>query len=186
MRNDLLTHNQHKLSTPSNRGVRTQSGEHPDTPLDGLFTRLVEQTPCLVKIIASERDIGQYYSTNQYTSRSIPHIEIESTGDKAENVVSLLHEKVHAEHEKNGCKCMDLSSHTFSEYHAFRDSLKAALKFGDKKIVKLMLRDINKETNRNDQCVHRSAARRIVKLKLWQKALDFVKDKNKTPHIAPV
>lgn len=185
MKNNLLTHSQ-TLPTPLNRPVGSQPGSQADTHLDELFGQLVKQTPCPVRVETSYRDIGRYYSTNQYTSRPIPYIEIESTGNNLENVISLLHEKAHAAHEKNNCKCMNVDNHTLAEYHAFRDSLKTALKLNDKEIVKLIIRDIKKAARDVDQNAHRSAARRIVKLKLWQKALDFVKDENETPHVAPV
>lgn len=148
--------------------------------MNALFAQIVEQTPCPVKIEIDDTiqhlSEGFFQSKDRFHSDAFIVIKTIDNDNNIESIVSLLHEKVHAEHEKNGCKCMSLSDNQLlAEYHAYKDGIKAALKLNNKEVLIATIKYIDYLRILPYQSTHRTAARRIVKLKLWQKALDFVK-----------
>ena len=105
---------------------------------------------------------GLYDATNKY-------ITIEATIVGAEKAVVLLHEIGHAIHDAKNCRCMameDRSNHTLGEYHALRFVMNYIK--GNQEQIQIFIQGIIRELRRGD-IAHRTAVRRIMKLKAYKK-----------------
>jgi len=117
-------------------------------------------------------DIGLYFDKNNYMSYS-PRIEIAKGLKKHRRISILAHEIGHALCSEKNCKCMiGRNNHILAEYHAFKFELGWLLKHKQKKALKSAIHDIK---DYHDVNAHQFAAERIMKLKLWQKCLGYVK-----------
>lgn len=113
-------------------------------------------------------DIGLYFAEDTYYS---PHIEIANDLEKHHKIAILAHEIGHALCSKKNCKCMiNKDDHTLAEYHAFKFELEWLLKHKQRKALKSTVKNI-KSCHSGP---HKSAAKHIMRLKLWQKCLDYV------------
>ena len=143
--------------------------------LSKLFENISRQCSCPVSIANSNYDFGYGLYYNQRSYGYACQIEIKTVGNVAENVAVLLHEKVHSEHENNECKCMQQHDRTLSEYHAFKESLQAALKLDSVDAVKESMKIVRYALEHNVYPnPHTKAAKRIIRLKLWKKALEYI------------
>lgn len=137
------------------------------------FNTIAKKCPCPVILTRNcLNTTSYYYSKAVYANKR--RIEINSMGNYAEDIVSLIHEKVHAEHETKKCKCMNLTNRTLAEYHAYKEGLQIALKSGKKAIIKKTILLIKSQAELNYPNEHTSAAKRVMKLKIWQKCLDYL------------
>lgn len=137
------------------------------------FQQLAEQCSCPVRLKQNQfYSGGLYYHRRVYADRQ--RIEINSIGNKAEDIVSLIHEKIHLDHETNNCGCIELTNRTLSEYHAYKEGLQIALKLGNKDVIKETILLIESQANLPDSNCHTIAAKKTVKLKIWQKCKDYL------------
>jgi len=138
-----------------------------------LFSQLVSD--CSIPVIVKQTNdeaYGGYYSKRNYPSNC--RIEINSLDNIAHDIVSLLHEQVHYRHENENCRCMNRSCRTLAEYHAYKEGLQAAIKLGNKDIIKETILLIQGQAEKNFTNSHRTAAKKVMRLKLWQKALKWL------------
>lgn len=134
------------------------------------FDNIADQCSCPVELIDSNESIGWYYHRQIHGSKC--RIEIETTGDKTKDITSLLHEQAHSKHDDKGCKCMDgRFNKTLAEYHAYKDGLQTALKLGDKNVIRCTIDMIKSQARLDYPDPHRTAAKKVMRLKLWQKAI---------------
>lgn len=138
------------------------------------FNQIADECSCPVYLKNADDgfSVGTYYDKRNFPRTS--KIVIMSIGNKAENIVHLIHEKIHLEHETKNCKCMSLNKRTLAEYHAYKGGLQTALKLNDKNIIEETLLLISGQAETIGGNPHKIAAKKIMKLKLWQKALDFI------------
>jgi len=104
-----------------------------------------------------------------------PYIEILDGLEKHRKIATLVHEIAHAICNEKNCKCFEIykENPALSEIHAFKYTLRWLLKHQQKETLKYELKCIESYIiNRSDHYVN--AAKHIMKLKLWQKCLDFV------------
>ena len=136
------------------------------------FDCIAEECSCPVKKIDGFSSRGCYYAARHRGDKS--RIEVYSTGDNAENIATLLHEQAHHQHELDGCVCIELRNQSMAEYHAYRDSLKAAIQLNRIDVVIKVIDLIREQSElKRIRNPHRTAARKVMKLKLWNKALDL-------------
>jgi len=118
--------------------------------------------------------IGEYFWGDDKTTPFLnKRIEVDKTLKKHEHIAVLSHEIAHALCDVKNCNCRE--SKILEEIHAHKYSLNLLLKHEQKASLKWLLMKIEEHLN----CSHFSpaieAAKHIMKLKLWQKCLDYVK-----------
>ena len=131
-----------------------------------------------VSIIFTEPEQGcfAYYCNENESMNLLKRIEIDKTLKPHENIAILAHEIAHALHDVKNCKCMKNPDYVEREIHAHKDSLRFLLKHKQKKALKWLIKIIREHSN--EGCYNNEAqpaAKHIMKLKLWQKCLDYVK-----------
>lgn len=88
-----------------------------------------------------------------------------------EQIISLHHELAHCECIRKNCKC--ISNKVLLEYHAFKQTLQWTWKTKDKQLIKAAVGLVKwNYTNAKDE--HFEAAKKVMKLRLWRKALKFI------------
>ena len=133
-------------------------------------------SPVPIVFIEPKQDCFAQYCSGNESMNLFKRIEIDKTLKPYENIAILAHEIAHALHDVKDCKCMKNSDHTEREIHAHKDSLRFLLKHKQKKALKWLVERIKEHTAGNyyhDEA--QPAAKHIMKLKLWQKCLDYVK-----------
>ena len=104
-----------------------------------------------------------------------PYIEILDSLEKDDKIATLIHEIAHAVcHEKN-CECLKIykKNPVLTEIHAYKYELKWLLKHKQKRALKNEIKRIESYIEyRSDHYV--DVAKHLMKLKLWQKCLNFV------------
>jgi len=115
------------------------------------------------------------------------YCRIEINKDLSEDVklATLAHEVGHALCYKKGCKCMEYahelgthisSKYTMTEYHANKFAIKFLLENKQKEALKDIIKVILEDSQDYFNGAHQKACKKIMKLKLWKKALDFVEE----------
>jgi len=100
------------------------------------------------------------------------HIEIDADLCLAERIVATLHEIGHAIHHVRNCKCFeDITDHTLAEYHAYRFTMKHIK--NNNELIKVFVANIDKAIN-SDGHEHKTAAKRIIKLKSYAKLVQEI------------
>jgi len=105
-----------------------------------------------------------------------PFIEIDNNLENHQKIATLIHEISHAICSGKNCKCVKIyeKNPALAEIHAYKYELKWLLKHKQKGALKYEIEQIELHIkNRSDHYVE--AAKHIMKLKLWQKCLDYVK-----------
>ena len=116
--------------------------------------------------------MGLYHHINIFMSYS-SHIEISNSLGKYRRMSVLAHEVGHAQCDAKNCNCMiNRNNHTLAEMHAFKFALNWLLKHKQKRALKVTINNINMCAGDPDH--YAKAAKHIMKLKLWQKCLNFV------------
>jgi len=109
-------------------------------------------------------------------------IKINKNQSISEKIVDLLHEGTHAQHDLQGCKCMNdeakenENEQILAEYHAMQETLKIAHRWQDKQIMKAAI-DVVQMALVCDSYSHSKAAKKIMKLKSWKKYKNFLDNK---------
>lgn len=118
------------------------------------------------------------YYNKAMREEGCPHIEYRSDLTEEEKLLDLVHEVGHAVCDKNDCRCMRSTKYKWMrEYHAAIFSLKWWLKRKDKRHLKLTIEDIKIwRTYSIHNGIYQKATKKVVKLKLWQKCLNFIGD----------
>ena len=104
-----------------------------------------------------------------------PYIELLDSLKEHEKIATLAHEIGHALCNEKNCKCLKIyeKNPVLTEIHAFKCELKWLLKHKQKEALKYEIRGLKSYIeNRSDHYV--DVAKRIMKLKLWQKCLNFI------------
>ena len=104
-----------------------------------------------------------------------PYIEILNSLKKHREIAVLIHEIAHAICNEKNCKCLKVyeKNPVLTEIHAFKYTLRWLLKHQQKKALKFELKRIESYIEyRSDHYV--DVAKHLMKLKLWQKCLNFV------------
>jgi len=105
--------------------------------------------------------------------------------DEAKTLGALAHEIGHALCYSKKCKCMKdahepgdhLGSNAIlAEYHAIKFCLSWLLKNKQKEALAHEIELIKKDSVNKFSAAHKGACKKIMKLKLWQKILDFVEE----------
>lgn len=118
---------------------------------------------------------GTFWKGTKNDGDGKPYIEIHAKLEDYQKIAILAHEIGHAKCYEKNCKCMKNSDHTEREIHATKFELRWLLKCKQKNSLRWEMNDIIKQVN---GCTLRlyylKAAKHIMKLKLWQKCLDYV------------
>jgi Zn-dependent peptidase ImmA (M78 family) len=139
---------------------------------------LEKLSPCEIEYTFT--DYGRYTFDYSDENMEINLIKIDLTLKEHEKLAILAHEMGHALCDKNKCKCFSeirknmngVSS--LAEYHAHKFALKWLLDNGCKRALRYYIKTIRKLSKPPIIEAYIKAAKRIMKLKLWQKCLDFV------------
>ena len=105
-----------------------------------------------------------------------PYIEILDSLEEHEKIAVLAHEIGHAICKEKNCECFKVykKNPALVEIHAYKYDLNWLLKHKQKRALKYEIRQLELHVeNRSDH--YTEAAKHIMKLKLWQKCLDYVK-----------
>lgn len=106
-------------------------------------------------------DNGRFYF------KAPQYIEIYSRLTGAFRKGIMLHEIGHAVCHANGCRCLKVPNKTLAEYHALRFTMKHVQ--GDKELIQVFVKQVRGFLNLPHYPHHCMAARRITKLKQWQR-----------------
>ena len=116
---------------------------------------------------------GAYYSIKYCSGK--PCIEIRKDLTNGQKIITLIHEVGHALCDSEGCKCMSNPDHTQREIHANKFVLRRLMKYKLKKEIKVEMVQIEKQANGlTNYIYYKTAAKHIMKLKLWQKCLNYL------------
>jgi len=112
-------------------------------------------------------------------------IEIRGSASEPEKLASLAHEIGHALCFSKKCKCMkdahEPGEHLgynaiLAEYHAMKFCIKWLLKNKQKEALINEVSLLEREVKEIGSIAHSEAAKKIMKLKLWKKALKFIEE----------
>jgi len=112
---------------------------------------------------------------NEVSSIGHPYIEIDNNLENYQKIATLIHEIGHALCGEKKCQCVKTYEENpkLAEIHAYKYELKWLLEHKQKKALKYEMEGIKSFIeNRPDH--YAEAAKHIMKLKLWQKCLNFV------------
>lgn len=146
--------------------------------------KLIELAPCVVEFVSMPFFVDGAF---HHPKGIAHHIEVDRMAQKDTQIAILAHEIGHALCEAKGCKCRNSlpGNHEPAEYHAMKFALTWLLKHQ----CKVSLRDEfcnirGLAKNSIKFSAHHKAAKRITKLKLWQKCEDYIEEQNnaKTTH----
>ena len=148
---------------------------------DTTLNMLIRLSPVSVNFVSANKiglspngiRIGVYCYCNSLKLKIEPYIEILNSLSKYKKINTLLHEIGHAKCDKEKCPCMKLDDYIEGEIHAYKYTLEWLLKNKQKKALKIEIEHIEDHLGRTDY--YCEAAKHIMKLKLWQKCLDYVK-----------
>lgn len=116
---------------------------------------------------------GCYYDIKDCSGK--PYIEIDNSLTDSQTITTLIHETGHALCDSKGCKCMSNPDHTEREIHANKFVLRQLMKYKLKKELKEEMERIEQQVIGNTIYVYyEHAAKHTMKLKLWQKCLDYI------------
>ena len=118
--------------------------------------------------------VGTYYDKAESITGKA-HIEIDSKLTNNQKITTLIHEIGHAFCDAKGCKCMKNSDHTEREIHTNIFVLRQLIKHKQKEILREEIHHI--EQVAAGAAFHEyyiNAADHIMKIKLWQKCLDYI------------
>ena len=136
---------------------------------------LLNLSPC--KVLFTRHcyyNYGAYWDKTKAKHLFNPTIEIQKDLKEHEKLAVLVHEIAHANCDKNNCICWTTEDNVLREYHAYKYSLEWLLKNNCPEALKFTIKSIKSNSEIQDFEQHTQAAQRIVKLKLWQKCLDFI------------
>lgn len=117
---------------------------------------------------------GMFWSED--FSSGHPYIEILDSLENYQKIATLIHEISHAVCKANNCECYikQQKQPELAEIHAYKFELAWLLKNKQKETLEYEIRNIPLLKNRSDH--YAGAVKHIMKLKLWQKCLDYVYD----------
>lgn len=145
--------------------------------------KLTKFAPCNI-IYREDVYLGGYFWDRQVTSVDST-IEIDTKLPPHIKLAVLAHETGHAHCHKKGCECYqknlreNTESNSLCEYHANLFTLKWLLGNREKKALQWVIKLIEKQSHYTNKTHyngnhHGDAARKIMKLELWQKCKVFV------------
>ena len=139
-----------------------------------ILKKLKQLSPVPVKFVHdTDVFLGRYCDRGKY--EEYPCIKIINCLDNHEKIAVLTHEIGHALCYKKGCECTaSYDDYIKREIHAFKYSLNWLLKNEQKESLHWSIMSIKAFLNRYDH--YAKVAEHIMKLKLWQKCLDYVGD----------
>lgn len=120
---------------------------------------------------------GIFWQGKKHDGDGHAYIEISTELENYQKISTLVHEIGHAKCYEKNCKCMKNSDHAKREIHALKFQLRWLLKYKQKGGLKWEMDSLIKQAN-GQACrtYYVKAAKHIMKLKLWQKCLDFIRN----------
>lgn len=139
--------------------------------------QLISLSPVPIKfvdIMINPNWSGVYFDNTH--SSGYRHIEIRDDLTDNQKIGVLIHEIGHAICNEKSCRCMQNPDHLKREIHASKFVLLQLLKYKQKEILKNEMECLTRQANGNSNYEYYiKAAKHVMKLKLWQKCLNYVK-----------
>ena len=125
--------------------------------------------PVLFRSTKGEGGLGTYFS-----GPNAPYIVISnSLREHREIIAVLVHEIGHAICDEKECKCMNQTDKTLAETHAYKFELSWLLKHKRTEELNIAMGTIDHALHQSGYCG--DAAKHIMRLKLWQRCLDYLR-----------
>lgn len=144
-----------------------------------ILTKLkrLSPVPIIFMDIMSISDFcGIFWKGKKFDGDGKPYIEIFNELENYQKIATLAHEIGHANCYEKNCKCMRNLDHTEREIHAMKFQLRWLLKHEQKDSLKWETDHIIKQANGSvSRLYYLKAAKHIMKLKLWQECLNYIK-----------
>ena len=140
-----------------------------------MIEMLKQLSPVPITVMALEypKDLGVFYWGGEIAPFSGRRIEISELLSQPQHIVVLSHEVGHALCLAKNCKCFNNPNIIKREIHAHKYTLRLLLKHKQKEALKWAVEDIKNRSYYQDG--FEKILKHLVKLKLWQKCLDYVK-----------
>lgn len=136
-----------------------------------ILETLKRLSPVPIEFVCGDRNyLGRYYHEGNY--EDYPCIKIINELSNDEKLSVLAHEIGHALCFEKKCECVLTKDYIKRETHACEYQLSWLLKHKQLKSLEWSMKTLKKWLNRYDHYVE--VAQNIMKLKLWQKCLDYV------------
>lgn len=117
--------------------------------------------------------VGVYYRNKEYMGKA--RIEILDDLSTDQKIATLVHEIAHAICDVKNCRCMQNPDHTKREIHAVKFTLSWLLKHKQKELLQQEINQLRRQANGySNYDYYIRAAKHIMKLKLWQKCIDYL------------
>lgn len=140
---------------------------------EGFLARLIKLSPVPVEFTAGEPGYAGSF-VHGGLSEYYPHIEIKNKLELSEKISALIHEIAHAICHSKNCKCMRNSVPSAEkEIHVFKFQLNWLLEHKQKEPLERAVEVVEKCLERDD--FYAGVAKHIMKLKLWEKCVEFIK-----------
>ena len=137
---------------------------------------LIKLSPVLVKF-TNEMTTGYngvYIHNSVFDFDAEHYIKIDDNLKDYKKIAVLIHEIAHANCDKENCDCLKNPDRIEREIHAYMYELKWLLEHKQKKGLKWVMNKLTYWAKYDSDC-YAGAAEYIIKTKLWQKCLDYVK-----------
>lgn len=128
--------------------------------------------PYKIKLRKMKRYKGLFTYGN-YKSEE-PHITLNRNCNVRNQLMTFLHENIHARHWQRSCKCYKYNSSVEEEYHALRGTLALLLRKKCKNLLKLKMSQIILLCNFDG---YKKACAQVMLSKIWQKCESFLTSK---------
>lgn len=140
-----------------------------------LIEQLIQLSPVPVEFTDTMSVFaGTYWSIEDCSDK--PRIEIANDLTNSQKTTTLIHEIGHALCDNKSCECMKNPDHTKREIHANKFTLSRLMKYKLKEGLKEEMERITQQADGlTSHVYYTDAAQHVMKLKLWQKCLDYVK-----------
>ena len=129
-----------------------------------------------VDVMRNENFCGVFCHGKEFDGDGKAYIEISNGLEHYQKIATSIHEIGHAKCYEKNCKCMRNPDHTEREIHAVKFQLRWLLKYKQKEGLKWETDSIIRQANGHASYgYYIKAAKHIMKLKLWQKCLNYLK-----------
>lgn len=136
---------------------------------------LEQLSPVPVYFLETDSMFAGTYQTKAESIAGKAHIKIDNRLTDSQKITTLIHEISHALCDVKDCKCLKNPDHTEREIHANKATLRQLIKYRQKEALEEEMERIEQQAAGMTHYVcYLNAAKHIMKLKLWQKCLDYV------------